>query len=135
MSVYKRAQHKILQTLSAVFLLGYLLNVISFESFHQAIHHHHHAEIHTAEAEADSCHRAIYHGDTSHDCEHESHISQTEQDCELCKVTVSRFFYSSTQRPVLSERSDFIFIKPASTKVFGYNFSLAYAPRGPPAIS
>lgn len=71
---------------SFLLLLGYVLNVVSFESVHQAVHHHDHSELHSVEAELDSCHRAIYHGDKSSDCDHKSHISETESDCELCKV-------------------------------------------------
>ncbi|MCB9187398.1 MAG: hypothetical protein H6601_11730 [Flavobacteriales bacterium] len=127
-------QH-ILRVFSLVFLAGYLLNVVSFESFHQAVHHHHHAELHTAAAEADACHRAIYHGEVSHDCEHKGHISKTENDCELCKVTVSRFYFNTIAEKALEKPSHYKFDKPASTKVFGYDFSLAYAPRGPPALS
>lgn len=130
-----KTKNSFLRLLSLVFLVGYLLNVVSFESFHQAVHHHHHAELHSAEAEADSCHRAIYHGESSNDCDHKSHIAKTETECELCKVTVSRFFYSSLTSAVLDDQYDVLFNKPASTKVFGYNFSLAYAPRGPPAVS
>lgn len=126
---------RILKILSAIFLTGYLLNVVSFESFHQAVHRHHHAELHSAEAEADACHRAIYHGETSQDCEHASHITKTETDCELCKVTVSRFHFNSEVEKAVEKPAHAIFNKPASTKVFGYNFSLAYAPRGPPALS
>ena len=130
-----KTKNSFLRLLSLVFLAGYFLNVVSFESFHQAVHHHHHAELHSAEAEADSCHRAIYHGEESNDCNHKSHITKTETECELCKVTVSRFFYSTPNTTVLKEQDNARFTKPASTKVFGYNFSLAYAPRGPPAIS
>ena len=127
-----KTENRILKTLSVVFLLGYLLNIVSFEAFHQVVHHHHHAELHSAEAEADACHRAIYHGDHSHECEHTKHVTRTETECDLCKVTVSRFFYSSTATKAPLEQSEALFIKPASSKVFGYNFSLAYAPRGPP---
>ena len=79
-----------LRALSAAFLVGYLLNILSFESFHNLVHHHHHAELHSAEAEADACHRAIYHGDVSHDCNHENHLSQTTAECGLCDVLNSR---------------------------------------------
>ena len=85
-----KTKNNFLKAISLVFLVGYLLNVVSFESFHQAVHHHHHAELHTDEAESDSCHRAIYHGDTSADCNHKNHVSETETDCELCKVLNSR---------------------------------------------
>lgn len=75
---------------SLLLLFGYLLNVISFESFHQVVHNHDHAELHTVEAEADACHRAIYHGETSHECEHENHVANTKVDCNFCKVLTSR---------------------------------------------
>ncbi len=120
---------------SLLLFWAYFLNVVSFESFHQAVHHHHHSELHNEEAEADACHRAIYHGDVSHHCEHKSHITQTETDCDLCKVTVSRFHYNSNIVQALEKPVQIAFNKPASTKVFGYDFSLAYAPRGPPAFS
>lgn len=75
---------------SLLLFWAYFLNVVSFESFHQAVHHHHHAELHNEEAEADACHRAIYHGDVSAYCKHESHFAETDTDCELCKVLTSR---------------------------------------------
>ena len=120
---------------SLLLLFGYFLNVISFESFHQVVHNHDHAELHTVEAEADACHRAIYHGELSHDCEHKSHITKTETDCDLCKVTVSRFHFNSDVVKAFEKPTQIAFNKPASTRFFGYNFSLAYAPRGPPALS
>ena len=116
-------------------LFGYFVNVVSFNGFHEAIHHHEHAELHTEEAEEDACHRAIYHGETSHDCEHKSHLTQTINDCDLCKVTVSRFHYNPNIVQALEKPVHVAFNKPASTKVFGYDFSLAYAPRGPPTHS
>ena len=132
----KQRTQNIIKTVAGTLLLfGYFLNVVSFESFHQAVHHHHHAELHTAEAEADACHRAIYHGDVSTDCDHKSHIAETETECELCKVTVSRYQYASATVESSLKYTQAHFNKPASTKVFGYNFSLAYAPRGPPALS
>lgn len=120
---------------ATILLFGYFLNVISFESFHHAVHHHHHSELHSAEAEADACHRAIYHGDFSHDCDHKSHITESETDCELCKVTVSRFHFNSDVIKAVEKPIQITFNKPASTKFFGYDFSLVYAPRGPPTLS
>ena len=128
--------YKLLASLtSSVLVFAYFLNVVSFESFHQAVHHHHHSELHNEEAEADACHRAIYHGDVSHDCEHKSHLTQTETYCDLCKVTVSRFHFNSTSVKAIEKPVQIAYNKPASTKFFGYDFSLAYAPRGPPAYS
>lgn len=86
-----RIKTQVLRTLSAVFLLGYLLNVVSLESLHHLAHHHEdHSELHSVHAEADACHRAIYHGDDSNECQHKSHVSKTESACELCQVITSR---------------------------------------------
>ncbi|MCF8277963.1 MAG: hypothetical protein K9J17_14615 [Flavobacteriales bacterium] len=120
---------------ATLLLFGYFLNVVSFESFHQAVHHHDHSELHTAAAEADACHRAIYHGEVAADCHHKSHITQDETECDLCKVTVSRFHFNPPLVKALEKPTQIAFNKPASIKVFGYNHSLAYAPRGPPARS
>ena len=120
---------------AALLLFGYLLNVVSFQSFHLAIHQHEHAVLHSEEAEADDCHRAIYHGDVSPDCQHENHITGTIKDCKLCEVTVSRFHYAAKKVDAIKHTSDVWFFQPASTKVFGYDFSLVHAPRGPPAFS
>lgn len=122
-------------TASLLLLFGYFLNVISFESFHQAVHNHDHAEFHTQEAEADACHRAIYHGETSHDCEHKSHLTKTETDCDLCKVTLSRLHFASEVENTLTRYTQYTVNTPASARFFGYDFTLAFAPRGPPALS
>lgn len=120
---------------SLLLLSGYFLNVISFESFHQSVHHHNHTQLHTKAAEADACHRAIYHGEFEADCHHKSHVSKGETDCELCKVTVSRFHFSPNGIIALAESLQTACIRPASTGFFGNDCSLAVAPRGPPALS
>ena len=85
-----RVKTKVLSTISAVFLMGYLLNVVSIDSFHQALHQHHHSAIHSSEAESDACHRAIYHGEVSASCNHATHLSEQVTACELCEVLTSR---------------------------------------------
>lgn len=121
--------------LAVLFLLSYLLNVVSFESFHQFVHQHQDAELHTAEAEADSCHRAIYHGDFSHDCHHKTHLTKQLTHCDLCKVTVSRFHFASASVETNTKPSHSVFNEAACVKVVGHDFSLLCAPRGPPAFS
>lgn len=120
-------------TVSLLWFWAYFLNVVSFESFHQAIHHHDHSELHTQEAEEDACHRAIYHGETSHDCEHKSHITETITDCDLCKVLTTRssdFVVSSQFKLDFFEVStnDFIFGSEAIAEPFFHHTFL----RGPP---
>jgi NAD-dependent dihydropyrimidine dehydrogenase PreA subunit len=121
-------------TTSLLLLLGYFLNVVSFETFHQVVHNHDHSEIHTTEAEEDACHRAIFHGDVSHKCEHKSHVTKNETECHLCKVLTSRSSeFASNNRPILSLSSS------ASTRqiIFCPNvvlehFFLQTPLRGPP---
>lgn len=120
---------------SLLLLFGYFLNVVSFESFHQAVHHHEHADLHTEEAEEDACHRAIYHGETSQDCEHKSHIAETHASCELCKVTVSRFHFASKITKVVDYPFDYSAYQVSSISAFGCGHSLSSSPRGPPAFS
>ena len=122
-------------TASLLLLFGYFLNVISFESFHQAVHNHDHAELHTEEAEADACHRAIYHGEASHDCDHKSHVTKAETDCDLCKVTLSRLHFASEVESALTSYTQYTVNTPASARFFGYDLTLAFAPRGPPTLS
>ena len=120
---------------SLLLLFGYFLNVISFESFHQVVHNHDHSELHSQEAEADACHRAIFHGEQSHECEHKSHFLETEAECQLCDVVVSRPHYSSETVCISESYKQYTVNTPASVRFFGYNFSLAFAPRGPPTFS
>ena len=120
---------------SLLLLFGYFLNVISFESFHQAVHNHDHAALHTEEAELDACHRAIFHGDNSHDCEHKSHLVETESECQLCDVVVSRVHFASASESGLNRCTQYTVNTPASARFFGYDFTLASAPRGPPTFS
>ena len=77
-------------------LLAYLINAVSIESFHHAVHDHDHAVSHTLEDETDACHRAIYHGDLELGCEHKTHIHETHVDCDLCNVTLIRDYFYST---------------------------------------
>jgi hypothetical protein len=134
--VYLKSKYVWLRSIASLLLLfGYFLNVISFESFHQAVHNHDHAEIHTEEAEADACHRAIFHGEVSHNCEHKSHLVETESECQLCDVVVSRVHFASASESVLNRYTQYTVNTPASARFFGYDFTLAFAPRGPPARS
>lgn len=85
-----RQYNDLWKTLTPLFLLGYLLNIVPFGSFHHSFNHRNHSELHTPEAEADSCHRAIYHGDVSSNCNHANHVTEEQTACELCKVLTSR---------------------------------------------
>lgn len=71
-------------------LVAFLIGSLPLSWMHSAVHVHEHEHLHTDTAEADPCHRAIYHGDRSHNCEHKNHLTEQFTDCELCKVLTSR---------------------------------------------
>ena len=131
----KRTYIRLRNAASLLSLFAYFLNVVSFESFHQAVHDHDHSKLHTEEAEADACHRAIFHGEESHYCEHKSHLAETESECQLCDVVVSRVHFASASESGLNRCTQYTVNTPASARFFGYDYTLAFAPRGPPASS
>lgn len=120
---------------SLLLLFGYFLNVVSFQSFHHAAHYHHHSELHTEEAEADACHRAIFHGETSHDCAHKGHITEVHDHCKLCKVTVSRFHYASNITQSVAQTFAYKTYQLSSIDVADLGHPYSFSPRGPPAFS
>lgn len=78
-------------------LLAYLINAVSFESFHHVVHDHDHTVSHTFEDETDACHRAIYHGDLELGCEHKNHVHKSDIDCQLCDFINNRLDHGFIQ--------------------------------------
>lgn len=120
---------------SLLLLSGYFLNVISFESFHQSVHQHNHSELHNQAAEQDACHRAIYHGDVAADCHHKGHFAKTVTDCDLCKVTVSRFHFASRVRNIAAQPFASKKYSISRIEAISFDHSDSFSPRGPPAFS
>jgi hypothetical protein len=76
---------KRIRTFSAILLLlFYVAGNVQFESFHQVFHSLEKA-LHSAEAEKDPCHRAIYHDEKENGCDHETHVTAVK-NCPLCHV-------------------------------------------------
>lgn len=78
--------------IAVVLLAAYFLVSGPFRLLHESVHHHH-EELHSEVQEADGCHRAIYHGEIDNSCTHKSHIHAVEAECNLCKASVSRYFF------------------------------------------
>ena len=64
-------------------LLLYLAGTIGVEWLHEKIHDSVEAELHSPEAEQNSCHLALYH--QAADCGHDQHITQAD-DCDHCQI-------------------------------------------------
>ena len=116
---------------SSILFVAYFLNVVSFESLHQAIHHHAHLELHTEEAESDACHRAIYHAEVSTRCQHDNHISKHADGCDLCDVVLSNSHQSVASSQTLN-RSLIIDFQPISITYLIYEIDEYKQSRSPP---
>ncbi len=119
----------------AVLLAGlYLGNVVVTDVAHPLFHQHEHEEVHTASAEQDPCHRAIYHGEKETGEAHHNHVSQVHEKCTLCDVIIHRDHR-------LTETPQFTSAEAAATP---FSFYLVFSSfgsqpssltRGPPAIA
>jgi hypothetical protein len=116
-------------------LVAFLIGSLPLSWMHRAVHVHEHEHLHTDTAEADPCHRAIYHAEAHDGCHHTSHIGTTVHECELCKVVQSRApLFHEPCKP----QTEFGFnekCKPAGILIFGNDELLADNPRGPPVLS
>jgi hypothetical protein len=116
-------------------LVSFLIGSLPLTWMHRAVHVHEHEHLHTDTAEADPCHRAIFHAEAHDGCNHTSHVTSTVHHCELCKVVQSRTtLFHQTNVPEtefgFSEKA-----KPAGILIFGNDELLASIPRGPPSFS
>lgn len=59
-------------------------------------HSHSHCDKSNASLESDPCHISIYHAQSlEHTCEHNSHATEAEEECEWCKyITSERTMYT-----------------------------------------
>ncbi len=62
--------------LSTLLLLIYLVGSTGTDFIHHAVHQHTDAEVHSADAENDPCHRAVVHGDRELGCDHHAHFTE-----------------------------------------------------------
>lgn len=85
-------------------LVIYLLGNVQISLVHQLTHVHH-TTAHTAAAEADACHRAVYHGEVDDGCTHTEHMVNDEQ-CTLCDM-IYKSDQITLEGPVAGHLSDF----------------------------
>lgn len=67
--------------LLSLFVGAYVGACISHE-YHHLVEH---ARLHDDDAEANGCHRAIYHGEIG-SCGHDTHITKAHLHCDLCHI-------------------------------------------------
>ncbi len=86
---------------------------------HHEEHEHSHRDASNVALETDPCHISMYHAQSvAHTCEHNSHATETEEECEFCKyITAKRTIYTS----------------PSFDKVFSLTFSTEYSLTQAPA--
>ncbi|MEN8250198.1 MAG: hypothetical protein ABFS32_14795 [Bacteroidota bacterium] len=80
-------------SVAARMLIGVLVVVYFFALFSNIIHSYNaHQEIAEEvcllEEETDACHRAIYHHDKEHGCNHKSHLIIPVVDCSQCAIAI-----------------------------------------------
>lgn len=65
--------------------------MVPFEAFHHHEDHDHHCDETNLVLESDPCHVSVVHGQfLEHSCDHESHLTESEESCELCKFVVTQ---------------------------------------------
>lgn len=61
----------------------------SHDHEHEHSHETSHCDPENIALESDPCHISMYHASAAeHVCEHESHLTEAEEECELCKFLV-----------------------------------------------
>ena len=114
-------------------LLPFLLGQFQQSVYHQLEHSHLQAEQHTGADEADACHRSIFHAGAAGACDHPTHLSHSEQECQWCHSLLVPLSFSLTKIHLEAPRVP-------SVEVFCYlglneRPSLRTAPaRGPPVM-
>lgn len=103
MIITSRNRELLRGSIAVVLLAAYFLVSGPFRLLHESVHHHHHNdELHSEAQEADGCHRAIYHGEIDKSCAHKRHVHAEETECELCKASVSRYFFHQDWQHVVA---------------------------------
>lgn len=67
-----------------VMLSLYIAGTSGVSRLHQFFHEHE-VVSHSAEQEEDPCHRALYHHDADHGCQHHAHVTASEK-CDVCDL-------------------------------------------------
>lgn len=78
-------------------LLPFLLGQFQQLVYHPMEHSHQQEQQHTAADEADACHRSIFHEGAAGACDHPTHLSHTEQECQWCHSLLVPLSFSLKQ--------------------------------------
>ncbi|MGB0806876.1 MAG: hypothetical protein ACPGRC_09310 [Salibacteraceae bacterium] len=127
-----------LRFVSFFLMLAITSTFIPVEFFHQAQHSHvhSHCDADNVALESDPCHISLYHAQSvEHTCEHNSHATETEEECELCKfITTKRAIQLALS---CDQVYSFTFLNQYSTTpapAWVWNSSLSIKGRAPPTV-
>ena len=81
----KKAKQDVIQMLTLLLLILYVVGTNQWEVIHSFAHDHDTLVSHYDEQEKDPCHRLIYHNDEGQGCHHESHLAISDK-CEMCDL-------------------------------------------------
>lgn len=120
----------IFKTFSAAFLLVlYLASTVGVEWLHEKIHDSVEAELHSPEAEQNSCHLALYH--QAADCGHDQHITKADK-CDHCQFVNTQVYDFSIAYFIVQsniEQAELtVYVQSATQAV-----DIHQSQRGPPA--
>jgi hypothetical protein len=78
-------KRSIRQILTVALLALYIAGSSNINFLHTVVHHDDVVVAHSPEQEKDPCHRGIYHNDSAHASEHDSHVSVSHK-CKMCDI-------------------------------------------------
>lgn len=84
--IIKKTRSGAVRALTLLLMILYISGTTSIEILHSMLHNDQVTAVaHTQTEEQDPCHRIIYHNDTEHGCDDDSHLA-TSDKCEMCDV-------------------------------------------------
>lgn len=114
-------------------LVLFLSGQFRFQFQHYLAHSAAYEAHHDSAAEANPCHQAVFHQGSSMACDHPTHLTATDTDCELCdcllQVIEFRLLSINLSSTLLAYQAVFTFL-PATDG----NPILLAAARGPPFL-
>lgn len=103
----KTKTKKLIRTASvaicACFLaVAYFMGTLPAEVWHDIVHAHEQAPLHTVIQEKDPCHRSIYHHDKASGCQHKTHLTGNKKCCFSVVTINTAQLISSYNVPTVS---------------------------------
>lgn len=130
MSNFIKKRSSILWSATGMLLLAlYVIGSTQNHGFHE-IFHHHDSAVHTADLEADACHRFIYHNDYVSGCGHDAHFTEPKE-CIWHDEIVSSHDLSNFALPLVRETFVSSYCSPHD-KNFTSALDFVLPARGPP---